>query len=340
MTKKNIFIILFVSLSLFSFLLFILIKKRMDEKIISGVLETKKERIFDKYSFENLKQIDFKGSEIKFYKLIKEEENYFSYAFFFADDFGGRISGLANLPKKTNSPVIVMFRGYINREVYQMGMGSKNTAEFFAQNGFLTLAPDFLGYGDSDTASNDPLEERFKTYTTALSLLSSIKNLNRALSEINSDISSNTQSVGIWGHSNGGHIALSVLAISGKKYPTVLWAPVSKPFPYSILYYTDEFDDHGKYLRKIVSDFEKEYDVEKFSPPNYYPWIQSPIELHQGGRDDAVPQRWSDLLYEDLKSLGEDVDYYTYPSEDHNFANGSWTAVVSRSFSFFQKQLY
>ena len=87
-------------------------------------------------------------------------------------------------------------------------------------------------------SQQDVFEERFQTYTTAMNLLAGIEKWERA------------GKIGIWGHSNGGQIALTVLEISQKEYPTVLWAPVSKPFPYSILYYTDEAEDRGKALRK------------------------------------------------------------------------------------------
>ncbi|MBI2032880.1 MAG: prolyl oligopeptidase family serine peptidase [Candidatus Levybacteria bacterium] len=207
-----------------------------------------------------------------------------------------------------------------------------------AKAGFITLAPDFLGYGQSDKPSQLSIEERFQTYTTALQLLSSLSTLNTALEKENQVTVRGNTSVGIWGHSNGGQIALSVLEISGRSYPTVLWAPVSKMFPYSILYYTDEFDDHGKLLRKVLAEFEKEYDVEKYSPTNYFDWIIAPIQLHQGVLDESVPMIWSDQLAEILKKKGKDVEYFTYPQENHNFTNGTWPLALSRSIAFYTTQ--
>src|SRR3989338_9457942 len=231
----------------------------------------------DKYSFENLRNNEFKGSEITFGNIIKDAETYISKLFYFYSD-SKKVSGLANIPKNVeNPPVIVMFRGYVDQEIYTTGEGTKRAGEVFARNGFLTLAPDFLGYGESASPSANPIEERFETYTTALNLLSSINS-----------------KVGIWAHSNGGQIASSILAITGESYPTVLWAPVTKPFPYSILYYTDEYEDYGKKLRKIVADFEKDYDVDHYTFTNYLDGINASIELHQGGEDGAVPKKWSD----------------------------------------------
>ena len=52
------------------------------------------------------------------------------------------------MPEKCPCPVIIQFRGYVERSIYQPGAGTKKTAEVFAKNGFISLAPDFLGYGD------------------------------------------------------------------------------------------------------------------------------------------------------------------------------------------------
>lgn len=283
----------------------------------------------EKYSFENLKQREFTGGSITYGEKIKDEDSFISKVFYFYSD-GKRVSGLANIPKITGKlPVIIMVRGYVDEDKYFIGEGTNHAGEVFARNGFLTLAPDFLGYGESDRPSANNIEERFETYTTVLNLLASIKHLDIADSE----------KIGIWGHSNGGQIALSVLAISGKPYPTVLWAPVTKPFPYSVLYYTDEFEDHGKKLRRLISDFEKDYDIEQYSPTNYFDWITAPIELHQGGNDEAVPQKWTDEFALEMKKLNKDIIYFTYPGENHNFAKGSWNIVIQRNIAFFRHNL-
>lgn len=286
-----------------------------------------KEKPFEKYSFENLQKATFPKSDIVFGDISGEDKDIVSRIFFFTTD-GKKVSGLAHFPQKDGTyPIIVLLRGYIDQKEYKTGDGTKKVGENFAKNGFITLAPDFLGYGQSASASASPIEERFQTYTTVLTLLASLDNINGA----------DTSKIGIWGHSNGGQIALSVLAIIKKPYPTVLWAPVTKPFPYSVLYYTDEFNDRGKTLRRVIAEFEKDYDVEKFSFTNYLDWINAPIQLHQGENDDAVPKRWSDDFVKKMKSLKKDVDYFTYPNDDHNLSKGGWQEAVERGIDFYQE---
>ena len=282
-----------------------------------------------KYTIQALSQTKFEKSKLELGEILKDEATFTSRFFYFYVD-GKMVSGLVSLPKRKGiHPTVIMFRGYIDQQEYTTGDGTRRAAEGFAQNGFITLAPDFLGYGTSDKPSDSPIEERFQTYTTALTLIASLSNLDNA----------NPSQLFLWGHSNGGQIALTILEITGKSYPTVLWAPVSKPFPYSILYYTDDFDDHGKALRKVVADFERDYDVEEYSLTNYFENINAPLQIHQGTADEAVPSKWSDQLVEKLKSLGKEVDYYVYTGDDHNFAKGSWPEVMERAVAFYRQYL-
>ena len=290
------------------------------------------------YAYDVLKKRVFSPQEMTFGDVLTEEDGFETRMFYYDLD-GRKVSGLAHLPLDgTNHPVIVMVRGYVDHEIYAPGVGTRRASEVFARNGYITLAPDFLGYGESDQASAVPLEDRFQTYPTVLQLLANIDKLNTAFSDSNIGITGDPDRVGIWGHSNGGQITISVLEITGKPYPTVLWAPVTKPFPYSVLYFTDEFDDHGRYLRRVISDFEDDYDIERFSLSNYFSWIKAPIQLHQGGIDDAVPIEWSNEFVDALKKDEVAIDYYTYPSADHNLMP-DWSQAVERSLSFFNEHL-
>lgn len=297
-----------------------------------GLVEKDQPKPLEEFSFESLAQKKYLPSAINLEKLLEENPKFFSYLLSYLSD-GKKVSGLAHIPKKASEknklPVIVMLRGYVDQQNYQTGMGTKRAGEVLAENGFITLAPDFLGFGQSDNPKNDVFWERFNRPVQVLNLLASIKTLPQA----------DEEKIGIWAHSNGGQIALSVLEISQKNYPTTLWAPVSKSFPYSILFYTDEFDDQGKLMRQKIADLEKDYDLDKFSITNYFDQIKAPIQLHQGLNDQAVPYWWSDSLAEKLKSLKIKINYYQYPGADHNML-GSWQKVVNRDLAFFKEKFH
>ena len=247
------------------------------------------------YSFDYLQQREYFQSEIKLETMLKEQSTFTSYVFSFASD-GRKITGMANIPKRKGKlPVATLLRGWVDEEIYQTGMGTEKMANFLAKNGFLSLAPDFLGYGGSDSAFPDMLLTRFFRPITVISLLNSLESLPQA----------DLDKIVIWGHSNGGQVALSVLEITGENIPTSLWAPVSAPFPESVLYYADEMEDKGEKLRRVIAEFEKEYDVSKYSIATYFNQINTPLIIHQGMADEAIPLEWSDELVNQLKNLGK-----------------------------------
>jgi len=306
---------------------------RQSFTFLSPLGQPKNVRIKDtsltKYGFGVLQQQIFVGSEITKIKILKDQPEFTSWYFSYeAASLGKKITGMYNLPsgRPGKLPVIVMIRGYVDDNIYYTGIGTEHAADFFAKNGSITLAPDFLNFGGSDQDAENILEARFTKPVEVLELLASIKNIPEA----------DPEKVFLWGHSNGGQIALSVLEISKKNYPTVLWAPVSKGFPESVLTYLGELDDQGKMVVEAIDNFKLDYDPKNYSIDDYWADIQAPIQLEQGGADPLVPQEWSDDLARTLRGLGKKVTYYTYPRNDHNLSK-DWNTVVQRDLEFFKK---
>ena len=330
--KKNwvLFLFAFLYLLLVGTLFFLPVKKGQGSLIspLVSSLVKKQAKPLEKYSFENLKQREYQGSEIKLEKIIKEEETFTSWLFSFQSD-GKKVTGMLNLPQKQGKlPVIVMLRGYADDQVYFTGLGTRKGAAVFAENGFITLAPDFLGFGGSDTSSADILEARFERPITVLNLLASIKNLPQAKAE----------KIFIWGHSNGGQIALSVLEISQKPIPTTLWAPVTKGFPESVLQYMTDLDDQGLKVKKAIDNFVALYDSTGYSIDQYWQDIKAQLQVHQGTADEYIDTEWTDNFVQTLKDLGKNITYYKYPQNDHNLSK-DWDTVVQRDLQFFKKFL-
>lgn len=288
-----------------------------------------KEVDYHPYSFENLAQREYFPSQVSLEKVLGEEEKLTSYLFSYSAD-GRRITGMAKIPKEGSQfPVAILIRGWVDEKIYQTGMGTEKMAEFLAEKGFLTLAPDLLGYGDSDPAFSDMLQTRFFRPITIITLLNSLKNLPQA----------DASKVAIWAHSNGGQIALSVLEITGREIPTSLWAPVGVAFPDSVLYFANEMEDGGKRLREIISRFEEKYDPPKFSTATYLERIKAPLIIHQGLEDEAIPPEWTIDLVNQLRQLGKEVTYFEYPDENHNFNLGKAPEIRNRDEAFFKKHL-
>lgn len=340
--------ILFMLFFLLGVLLGFYVRNFIPKKIEEATKITITPRPFEKYTIENLSKSELLPGIITIKEILEEEESYNSYLFEFnfspnprstkIKKTTGRITVPNNFDSQTLG-VILMIRGFVPQELYYTGSGTKNAANYFAENGYMTIAPDFLGYGGSDKEAEDIFESRFQTYTTVISLLKTLEGLknNSNLFNTNNYFATdlfNYSSLFLWAHSNGGQIALTTLEITGKNYPTVLWAPVSKPFPYSILYYTDDVEDGGKFLRKKLAEFESLYDTDKYSLTNYLDKINASIQLNQGTADESVPAIWSDNFALTLKDLEKDIEYIKYPGADHNM-RPLWDAVIKSNLEYY-----
>ncbi len=287
----------------------------------------------EKYSFENLAQRNYQPSKITLIREITNPalagDDYKTWLYTYQSD-GKTISGMAKIPDSCANkqcPVVIMLRGYADDEVYFTGIGTHKTGGFFAENGYITLAPDFLGFGESDQASDDILEARFTRPISVLNLIASARQWEKV----------DQNEIFIWAHSNGGQIALSILEISRENYPTTLWAPVTRSFPDSVFYYMDDFeklDDHGKEVYNIIYNFCQSHDCNQISINNYLDLIEAPIQIQQGGRDPLVPQSWSDDFVIKMQELNKEITNITYPESDHNLKQ-NWDEAVEKDLEFF-----
>lgn len=301
------------------------------------------------YNFENLRKRENKAGEIKIVgesivldearkNLLKaykkegviKENNFKSYEILFESN-GKKISGMMNVPTDSSAvlvsrPIIIMIRGYAESEGYFVGSGSWKAADELARNGFVTVSLDFLGYGKSFSESKDILEARFEKPVSVLDLIESVKKLDYV----------DSNKIGIWSHSNGGQIAISVLEITGKNYPTVLWAPMTNPFPQSILETMDE-SEGGKIVKQKIADFEQDYDSKLYSIDNFYEWINAPILIHQGTDDVWCKVSWQRDLQNRLEKLGKEVELDIRQDNDHNLKQ-SWDEVIKMDVEFFKEK--
>lgn len=329
---------------------------------------------YTEYTFENLRTREYLPKQITIEKPLSQTSTFQSYLFSYKP-LGRKMTGQLNVPTKVsaNTPVIIMNRGYVPEEIFVTGVGTSNAAAALASAGFITIAPDFFGYGESEPEPTDTWIARFEKPVAVIELLETVRQVGVPITQ-NGQLHKTAQ-VGFWGHSNGGQITMSVLEILEEPIPTTLWAPVLAPFPYSVLFYSDEIDDEGRDMRFYVNNLERDYDLKLFSVTQHLDGLIGPILLHHGTADDAALVAWSDEFMdrvekendrraEVVKNLAEqeksdspspaetatpsaepiknlapiDITYHRYPGADHNM-RPSWDTVVTRDIEFFKNQL-
>jgi dipeptidyl aminopeptidase/acylaminoacyl peptidase len=319
---------------------------KTENKTVSNKEIVKNTGFLAQYNFDNLKKRQNIASDItvigkalvveqarkdlvKKKELVNKTFDFETEAISFESN-GKKISGMMNLPvgyKNKKSPAIIMIRGYAENQGYFIGSGSWKVADELARNGFITISLDFLGFGQSDNESTDILEARFEKPISVADLIESVKKMDIV----------DPNKIGIWAHSNGGQIAVSVLEITGGNYPTVLWAPMTNPFPSSVLDTIDDNSDNSLKVKQKIEDFEKEYDSKLYSIDNYYDWIKAPILIHQGTVDVWCKVEWQEALRDKLKSFGKEVTLDVEPDNDHNLKK-SWDKVVKMDIEFFKSK--
>lgn len=285
-----------------------------------------------KYDFDSLKARGGVASEIKVLDKIEGIEKRRNYNVGFVtreisfESDGKKVSGMLNYrPEKSSlSPVIIMIRGYADGINYYPGYGSWRVADQLAADGYATFSLDFLGYGNSDKMADDGLEARFHKVVEVLDLIESIK----ALPWVDKS------KIGIWAHSNGGQIALSVLETTGARYPAVLWAPMTNAFPQSLIDTSDEGEDRQKTI-DYVNLFLKKYDGRRYAFENYYSWVKAPVLILQGTKDDWCKVEWQQKVVADLQKNGKQAELKTFDGDDHNFSK-DWNTAVEETKGWFR----
>lgn len=322
------------------------------------------------YTIPALSQRQPQASQIVVEEVITDQPTYTAYLFSYIT-LGKRMTGQLNVPKPlpASASAIVMLRGYVPQSTYQTGIGTRNAARIYAENGFITLAPDFFSHGGSDPEPEDGWQARFEKPINVLELIATLetKTLNVPVSpdDLTTSTSVEVHNIGLWGHSNGGQIALTTLEILQRPLPTTLWAPVTVPFPYSVLFFTDEADDEGKGMRAWLSIFERDYDVFDFTLTKHLDKLTGPLQIHHGTNDDAALKAWSDEFVDKIRAENTrraqlvtaaneatasavatpsgiltpiEYSYFIYPGADHNLQPG-WNTVVERDLEFFKQTL-
>ncbi len=335
-------------------------------KTITEQIKIEKALPLLQYSFKNLSLKDFTAQKgLKVEKIISEDKDSNVYVLLFKYESQGKnISGALNLKidnkfdETSKNPTIIMLRGYAPIENYYSGLGTKNAASVFATNNYVTLAPDFLGFGESDSEPADTWEARFIKTVNVIDLIKTVQTFPEIdLGQLENfpikKITLDSSKIGIWGHSNGGQIAVSVLEAMNSNLPTTLWAPVLAPFPYSILYFSDEYADEGKETRKYLSLFEEDYDVFDFSITQHLDQLHGPIQIQHGTNDDSALVSWTEefLTKVDLenerratdsstenKKAPIKIDFYKYLGANHNL-QPNWNEAVQKDLIFFDKYL-
>ncbi len=267
---------------------------------------------------EQLRQKQYKGGEIKIEETLAHNNSYTSYIFSYPSD-SLKIYGMMNIPAGDGPfPIIVLNHGYFSPSSFSSGDGTRTMADILATNGYITVASDYRGHGQSEVDGQRGGGHRPEFAIDVLNLIASIENIEKA----------DQNRIGIWGHSMGGEVSLRAAEATDRVKAIVLWAPTSANA-------SDNANFYGGRHNANTNNPEND----GISPINYLRYISAPISLHQGLVDVEVKPEWSKQLNDALKIEGKTVEYFEYEGQDHNFRNLGWEMISKRTIAFFDTYL-
>lgn len=302
------------------------------------------------YTINGLRQRSYPGGEIRILGTLEENDR-FSRTFIAYPSDGLTITGIMQIPKGDGPfPVIILNHGYFDREAYWSGVATWQAAEYLNGRGYLTIAPDYRSWGDSDSGASF-----FHTGLTAdvINLVSALPSLPQA----------DSSRIGMWGHSMGGGITTKVLTVDPRIRAAVLYGPnsandadlIARWGPGCLPGQSEKAGDKCNPGEVIPPDLPPEMiaayldaasDPEmlrQIAPIYHLQYVTAPVQIHSGAADGAAlaetPPEWATAVFAALQSAGKDVILYTYPGQGHYFTGADWTTMISRTADFFDAEL-
>jgi uncharacterized protein len=310
---------------------------------------TIEESIFP-FTIDGLRKHNFQSGKIHIQSTIDDENQFYtSYLIDYPSD-GLTITGVMQIPVGEGPfPVIIMNHGFFSRSVYHSGDGTDRASPYMAEHGYITIAPDYRSWGDSDIG-----ESFFYSglVIDVINLINAVPSIPKA----------DPRRIGMWGHSMGGGVTMKVLTIDSRVKAAVLYSPVSAddldiinrwgPGCFGDIAAGEQIigcnssdvipDDLPQNLQDAYRFAASNSDTLKQLSPFYHlDYVTAPIQIHYGTEDgntlNGTPPQWSVKLTQGLRQAGKEAELYQYEGEGHSFIGQPWFDFMTRTLRFFDK---
>jgi dipeptidyl aminopeptidase/acylaminoacyl peptidase len=232
-------------------------------------------------------------------------------------------------------PVVLVVHGYHQPETYQTTADYLAEMQALATHGYVAIKPDLRGHGQSWGVARGAYYS--PDYTA------DVLNLTASLA---SDHALNSRSVGLFGHSMGGYVVMSALAIQPKRFKAAVIVNGAVGTE-DDMYYNWQAPSE---MSRVVSQAERQRVVKLFGEPKQNPdfWhslsplsyadaMTTPVQIHQGLADTTVPPRFATETRDALQAAHKIVEYYGYPGVGHVFAGAAAAQFLERSLPFYDR---
>ncbi len=296
-------------------------------------------------TLDALRARSYPGGAIRVVETLATTPEFTQYLIAYPSD-GLTVTGVMQVPAGDGPfPVIILNHGYYPRRAYRPGDDTDDAAAVLARHGYLTLAPDYRGWGKSDTGLS---LFQMGLVIDVINLVSAVPSLKQA----------DASRIGMWGHSMGGGITTKVLIIDERVRAAVLYAPNSPDDADLIARWgpaclpgQPEEDPHCDAADMLPpgtpSDLIDAYliaaadptQIQLYAPYAHLDRISAPIQIHIGDKDGAslpqTPPQWAFKLFHGLQAAGKPAVLFEYPGQGHYFQGASWDLFMTRAVVLF-----
>ena len=242
---------------------------------------------------------------------------------------------LPSTPKPAKGyPVVVLLHGFASPADYLTNQAYLTDMEFYAQNGFAVIKPDFRGQGLS-IGSGHPDSAYFSMVynTDTLSLISSIKRTSYL----------DSSNISLWGHSMGAYIALRAAVLSHDIKNIILLASPVDSLTKMYLTYVPPSDSQDPYALLTRNEVFAKYHAPSYdshfwydaSPINFLSQAKAYVQIHVATNDQTVPPEFSADLDAALTKDAIAHQYFVYADGRHSLLEDR-TLIWQRSLALLQ----
>ncbi len=146
----------------------------------------------------------------------------------------------------------------------------------------------------------------------------------------------------------GGYLTVRAMLVDPDIKVGVIWAGVVASYPDIMERWTRSRVPATipARARRWREQLQTEYGMPEENPEfwasisanSYVDELSAPIQLHHGTADNSVPILFSELLYSELQAVGGEVEFYSYPGDDHNLSQ-QFNTAMARSVALFDSVL-
>jgi dienelactone hydrolase len=291
-----------------------------------------------------LRQGSYPGSEIGTVAELERGVNYRRYRVSYQSE-GLKIYALLTIPNAAapegGYPGIVFNHGFIPPAQYRTTERYLAYVDWLARAGYVVFRIDYRGHDQSEGQPTGAYAH--PGYTVDV--------LNAAAA-LRAHPLVNPEKVGMWGHSMGGYLTLRAMVVDPEIRAGVIWAGVVGSYPDLINHWRPgrptptpnplATPGGGSWRWGWAALYgtpdENPAFWDAISSNTYVADLGGPIQLHHGTADESVPLILSQLLAEDIRAVGGQVEFYEYEGDNHNLA-GFFSAAMTRTIAFYDRHL-